>query len=291
MNFNEKLHQSSSRYRNIACVGFDPLIEKIDNPAEYFFDIIEMMKSRALVPAAFKPNIGYFTSFSSFEKPGKGLEILNSVIAALQTSFPEVPIILDSKRGDIARSSANYADEAFRVHRADAVTVSPYMGSDSLQPFAQYEGEGLCAYVLNRTSNKGGADVQNLSLSDNSAVYEAVSRLIIRCNHERTAKGGYFGAVVGATNLKEMADICAIFKNEAVPMLIPGVGSQGASASDVRQVLTGSGIDERLVRINSSSKICFPYTVTVENGEKRKPRDYMQQIEHSLKEFLAECRI
>lgn len=289
MSFIEQLQESGKKYRTLACVGFDPLTEKTDNPKEYFFDIIDMMHTRKLIPAAFKPNVGYFNSFGTFANPGKGLQDLNEIITALHTVFPDVPVILDSKRGDIARSSKNYADEAARVHRADAVTVSPYMGRDSLFPFAEETGLGV--YVLNRTSNPGGADVQNIRLADGSFLYEAISRLIVTYNRELDGSASRFGAVVGATNLKEMADICAVFSGESVPLLIPGVGSQGAQVADVRSLLDRSGIEPSLVRINSSSKICFPYAVTRQNGIIKKPAHYMQQVEDSLQHFLTECRL
>lgn len=290
MTFIDILKESSKKTNTVACVGFDPLIEKIDNLKEYFFDIIELMRTKKLVPAAFKPNIGYFATFGSFDNPSQGLQDLNEIIAALQTNFPDIPIIFDSKRGDIARSSANYAQEAFNVYRANAVTVSPYMGSDSLAPFVAQD-KAIGVYVLNRTSNSGGADIQNLQLADGRFLYEAVSELIIEYNKTFALQKNRFGAVVGATNLKEMADICTIFKGKDIPLLIPGVGGQGARAEDVLHVLDTVGIPRFLTRINNSSKICFPYEVVNENGVKKRPKNYMQLIEQSLKDFLAVCRI
>lgn len=173
---------------------------------------------------------------------------------------------MDSKRGDIARSSLNYAIEAFDCWNADAVTISPYMGSDSILPFISEKYLKKGAYILNRTSNPGASDIQNLCVSNSKTIYENVAKQI----REYAAKYPCTGAVVGATCMQELEIIASIYSlNEStnqnkkdlidVPMLIPGVGSQGGSASDVITTLKKTGYDLRLVRINSSSGLTHPW--------------------------------
>lgn len=120
------------------------------------------MSLAGLVPAAFKPNLGYYQCLDHpRDEDFSGSSALADVLDMLESFFPGIPVILDSKRGDIARSSMNYAKEAFEAWQSDAVTVAPYMGSDSVEPFISFPEKGG-AYLLNRTSNPGGRDLQNL---------------------------------------------------------------------------------------------------------------------------------
>ena len=191
------------------------------------------MRLEGSVPAAFKPNIGYY---SCLDRPRdgdfSGSLALADVMDLLENYFPGVPVILDSKRGDIAKSSLNYANEAFDSWNADAVTVSPYMGTDSVMPFA-FEDKGI--YILDRTSNPGGADLQNQNVIDSIdekeiyPLYLSVAHRIAAWAKEHQG----IGAVVGATNPAELEDIAVYFSTRNIPMLIPGVGSQGGSAGSV----------------------------------------------------------
>ena len=182
-----------------------------------------------------------------------GSRALAAVLAMVGEHFPHTPVILDSKRGDIATSSHNYAREAFVSWQADAVTVAPYMGSDSVLPFIDFGTQGV--YILNRTSNPGGKDLQNLLLETQHPLYLEVARQIASYNEKR----GRVGAVVGATNLGELRAIAEFYRDERVPLLIPGVGSQGGSASEVIAILRSIGYPLELVRINSSSALTHPW--------------------------------
>ena len=287
------LRESAKETGNITCMGLDPKVETLPESDEnirvrlnaFYQELFHRMKIEGLSPAAFKPNIGYYTSL---DRPRDsnflGTEALCDLLDMLEVFFPNVPVILDSKRGDIATSSANYAEEAFTCYDADSVTVSPYMGSDSVFPFCK-EGKGV--YMLNRTSNPGGAELQNLTVMDpidEKEVYPfyiAVAHLI--ANYSNKNKG--IGAVVGATNMTELKEIAQYYKDKEIPLLIPGVGSQGGSALDVIAALKEVGYPLDLVRINSSSGLTHPW----KKGSA--PDDWLDLCLSSIRKLLEETTI
>lgn len=293
MSYNEILIESAERCGNIVCMGLDPIVgvlpfKELDTSeriTKYFETLFSKMADEKLCPAAFKPNLGYY---SALDRPRSGdysgSKALSAVMDLLERYFPSSPVILDSKRGDIARSSGNYAKEAFDAWQADAVTVSPYMGSDSVLPFA-YENKGM--YILNRTSNPGGAELQNRTVIDSVdehdvyPLYIAVSHMI--AIWAEAHKG--IGAVVGATNMREFADIAKYFAGKGIPMLIPGVGSQGGSASDVISVMNETGYNKKLARINSSSGLTHPW----KKGDA--PSDWLDMCTESIKALLKEAAL
>jgi len=263
MNYIEKLKYSSEKTGNVACFGLDPIFE-VEKIVPYFESLFKLMKKQTLVPAAFKPNIGYYNILDNPRKGEfQGSVALAKVLDLLEAEFPGIPVILDSKRGDIARSSLNYSKEAFDCWKTDAVTISPFMGIDSINPFLV---ENKCAYILNRTSNEGGKDFQNLIIEDGKSLYEHVSKKIVEWN--KTSTNSSFGAVAGATNMKELARISGQFAKENIPLLIPGVGSQGGSANEVKKTLQEKGYPLYLARVNSSSKLTHPWKkpVIIENA-------------------------
>lgn len=262
MQYGALLEESAKQVGNIACMGLDPQRESLPFDSGdirsdlnvFFQQLFRRMVLSGLIPAAFKPNIGYYQSLDRpREEDFSGSLALGDLLDLVENFFPGIPIILDSKRGDIARSSLNYAKEAFEAWNADAVTVAPYMGCDSIQPFIDFEDKGV--YVLNRTSNIGGKDLQNLLLADQRPLYLEVAAQIVAYN-KKTAK---VGAVVGATNLEELRAIASFYRDERVPMLIPGVGSQGGTAPSVMEILRKSGYPIALARINSSSALTHPW--------------------------------
>lgn len=262
MVYKERLIESANRVGNIVCMGLDPVAEALPFSGmdfrsainNTFSQLFRRMALSGLIPAAFKPNIGYYHLHDRpLEEDFSGSLALADVFEMVRTFFPSIPIILDSKRGDIATSSRNYAYEAFEGWEADAVTVAPYMGSDSVQPFIDFSDRGV--YILNRTSNPGGADLQNLTIEDKGPLYTEVARQIVAYNGGR----GCVGAVVGATNLTELEAIARLYQSEDVPLLIPGVGSQGGSASEVISILKKVGYPLALSRINSSSALTHPW--------------------------------
>lgn len=282
MNYNDILLESTKKSGNITCMGLDPKLEVLPEGmelAQYFEILFNEMVKRNLIPAAFKPNIGYY---HSLDKPREGIYegsiALSKVLDMLDELFPGIPVILDSKRGDIARSSLNYEIEAFDCWKTEAVTVSPYMGTDSVSPF-QVDGKGI--YVLNRTSNPGGKDLQNLVSDGGMPLYLKVSQKIVEWSEGN--KG--IGAVVGATSMKELADISSFYSTKEIPMLIPGVGSQGGSATDVIKALNETGYPLYLARINSSSALTHPWKKGVA------PKNWLELCMSSISKLLKETKV
>lgn len=291
MNYITLLRSSAEKTNNCACMGLDPQMEALPHKTgnikkdiiAFFKNIFAAMKTENLCPAAFKPNISYYTAL---DKPREhnftGSETLNEIMNMLEKEFAGIPVILDSKRGDIARSSLNYAVEAFDCWKANAVTISPYMGSDSVFPFRCEKYSGSGAYILNRTSNAGAADFQNLKLAAFGTVYENVAEKIA----EYAARYPGTGAVVGAVDMDELKIITKIYtKKGEVPLLIPGVGSQGGSAGEVMTALKEAGYDLSLVRINSSSALTHPWK------NLKPPENYLDVCIYNIKKFLNETRI
>lgn len=284
MNYIELLQKSSKETKNILCMGLDPVIDALpysekntkDRICDYFEELFNEMIKRNLIPAAFKPNIGYYTILDRpLEGKFEGSLALAEVLKMLRTKFPNIPVILDAKRGDIATSSTNYAREAFETWCADCVTISPYMGSDSVLPFA-FENKGV--YILDRTSNPGGADLQNLLMETGKTLYITVAETIAKWH----AQAPGIGAVVGATNLNELENIAKYFADKDIPMLIPGVGSQGGSAPEVMEKLKSTNYNLCLARINSSSGLTHPW----KKGPA--PEDYLNQAMSKLEKLIKE---
>jgi orotidine-5'-phosphate decarboxylase len=143
----------------------------------------------------------------------------------MRRTAPQVPIILDAKRGDIGSTAEQYAKEAFERYGADCVTLSPFMGFDSVQPYLKYHGKG--AFLLCRTSNPGGDDLQPQRLADlpgQPRLYEHIAALV----QGPWNLNGQLGLVVGATYPAEIERVRAVAPT--VPLLIPGVGAQGGDA-------------------------------------------------------------
>ena len=223
MSFLEQLRAAERQNDSLLCVGLDPDPAKF--PAHLLGDASKIYDfCAAIVDAtadlviAFKPQIAYF---SAHRAEGQ----LEQLMAHMRRTAPHVPVILDAKRGDIGSTAAQYAIEAFERYGVDAVTLSPFMGFDSIQPYLKYYGKG--AFLLCRTSNPGGDDFQSQRLSSvpgEPLLYEHIARL---------AQGpwnlnGQLGLVVGATYPEEIARVRAVAPT--LPLLIPGVGAQGGDA-------------------------------------------------------------
>lgn len=292
MSYCDYLRESAERAGNCVCLGLDPVMDyiparlgyRIDEIIPNFFEqLFDELSNRYLRPAAFKPNQGFFIKHDiPMQGDFSGSIALSKTIKLCHEYFPRTPVILDYKRGDIAISSHNYASEGFERWSADAVTVSPYMGSDSVSPFLEFTAKGLGTYVLNRTSNAGAKDFQNLTLGDGSALYENVGKKIIEWS------GTYpgTGAVVGATSLKELGKLAAMYAGRDIPLLIPGVGSQGGSAEDVLASLKKAEYDLGLVRINSSSGIIHPWKKSGHIPEK-----WCAACSEALSKMIETCKI
>jgi len=196
---------------------------------------------------AFKPQIAYFAAHRAEAQ-------LERLIAHMREVAPSVPVILDAKRGDIGATAEQYAIEAFERYGADAVTLSPFMGFDSVAPYLKYHGKG--AFLLCRTSNPGGDDLQNQRLTDVSGqprLYEHIAHL---------AQGpwnlnGQLGLVVGATYPEEIARVRQIAPS--LPLLIPGVGAQGGNAQATVQagLRQHQGVVSGPIIVNSSRAVLY----------------------------------
>jgi orotidine-5'-phosphate decarboxylase len=247
MTFLEMLQGARARNASMLCVGLDPEPTRfpaaLKNDASRIFDFCaRIVDATGDLALAFKPQIAYFAAHRAENQ-------LEDLMRHLRASFPHVPVILDAKRGDIGSTAEQYAREAFERYGADAVTLSPFMGFDSLQPYLKFEGKG--AFLLCRTSNPGGDDLQNqrlASVEGQPLLYEHVAKL---------AQGpwnlnGQLGLVVGATYPAEIERVRALAPT--LPLLIPGVGAQGGDA--VATVRAGYREDGPII-VNSSRSILY----------------------------------
>ncbi|MBI2176050.1 orotidine-5'-phosphate decarboxylase [Candidatus Woesearchaeota archaeon] len=253
MNFPELLEKAAERNGSIACLGMDPIVERIplqqkDTGKKIVKFYSEILAAVADKISAVKPNYAFFAQYGF-----PGLKAMEEVIAVAKKK--KLPVILDAKRGDIGKSSEAYSKEVFEAWEADAVTVSPYMGSDSVAPFTRWCGKGKGVYVLVRTSNPGAADLQQLQLKSGKEVFMETAAKVAEWH-----KPGV-GAVVGATNIYELRKILELFAStgKKIPLLIPGVGAQGGNAADVAALLRRTTGNLKLHRINSSSGISYAY--------------------------------
>jgi len=284
--YKERLQKSALEVGNIACMGLDPILEALPSETPtlkmFYHTLFTAMKEKGLMPAAFKPNVGYYSALDN-PKEGQfaGSVALNSTLELLNTYFPTIPVIFDSKRGDIARSSENYAIEAFVNYRCDAVTASAYMGFDSVSPFDAIAPSEKGIYLLVRTSNPGGSDIQNLLLHDNRPLYMAVAQKVVQWSSSFDG----VGAVVGATEQKELRSLASYFGTHHIPLLIPGVGSQGASARLTVEILAKEGYPLYLGRINSSSNLTHPWK---KGGV---PSSWLTTCLQNIEQLLQECAL
>ncbi|KRC06157.1 Orotidine 5'-phosphate decarboxylase [Hydrogenophaga sp. Root209] len=246
------LRGAERQNRSLLCVGLDPdparFPSRFKGDASRIYDFCAaIVEATADTAIAFKPQIAYFAAHRAEEQ-------LERLMEHMRRAAPQVPVILDAKRGDIGSTAQQYAIEAFERYGADAVTLSPFMGFDSVQPYLQYHGKG--AFLLCRTSNPGGDDLQNQRLASVEGaplLYEHVARL---------AQGpwnlnGQLGLVVGATYPAEIERVREIAPT--LPLLIPGVGAQGGDAvATVRAGLRVQGdTTTGPIIVNSSRAILY----------------------------------
>lgn len=243
--FKTRLRHSWSASNSMLCVGLDPDLERLPNSIpstaagiETF--CIEIVKSTAEFACAYKPQIAYFSA-------ARAEAALENIIGAIRQHAPHATVILDAKRGDIGNTAKQYAIEAFIRYQADAVTLSPYMGSDSITPYQHYSDRGL--FLLCRTSNPGGNDLQFLQTQNGQALYQTVAKLAATSwNHNQQN-----GLVVGATFPDEIKEIRKLVGN--LPLLIPGIGAQGGNLSET--VTNGLCSQGWGLLINSSRDIIY----------------------------------
>ncbi|MBE2243499.1 MAG: orotidine-5'-phosphate decarboxylase [Burkholderiaceae bacterium] len=249
MTFTEQLALARAANRSMLCVGLDPEPAKFPagwaGDASRIFDfcaaIVDATKDCVI---AFKPQIAYFAA-----QRAEGQ--LERLIGHIREVAPQVPVILDAKRGDIGATAEQYAREAFERYGADAVTLSPFMGFDSIEPYLAYPGKG--AILLCRTSNPGGDELQNQRLEGSEGkpgerLFERIARLAAGPWN----RNGQLGLVVGATYPAEIARVRELAPRLA--LLVPGIGAQGG---DARATVRAGARDGAPIIINSSRAVLY----------------------------------
>ena len=257
MKFIERLEQSSRQRNSLLCVGLDPdparfpaqLAGRSDAIFEFCRAIVD---ATADLVCSFKPQIAYFSARRAEAQ-------LERLIEHIHRQHPGVPVILDAKRGDIGGTAELYAIEAFERYGADAVTVNPFLGRDSVEPFLAYQDRGVI--LLCRTSNPGGSDLQFLEVAaahGQERLYERIASLV--ANEWNAA--GQCALVVGATFPNEIRRVRELVGE--MPLLVPGIGAQGGDIeATVKAGMNAKGMG---LVINSSRAILYAGT-QVDDGE------------------------
>lgn len=240
MGFMQALRTRWQQADTLVCVGLDPEPAKFParfagDPDAVFAFCRDIVDATAEFACAFKPQIAHFAALGAEDA-------LRRLVAHVHAAHPGIPVILDSKRGDIGSTAAHYASEAFDRYAADAVTVNPYLGRDSVQPFLDRADRGVV--VLCRTSNPGAGDLQDLMV-DGRPLYQHVAEKVAR---EWNGHGNC-ALVVGATWPAQLREVRAIVGD--LPFLVPGVGAQGG---DVQAVVENARAADGTGLVVSSSR-------------------------------------
>ena len=245
MGYMQALRARWERADSLVCVGLDPEPAKFpprfaDEPDAIFEFWRDIVDATAQYVCCFKPQIAHFAALGAEDA-------LQRLIAHVHAAHPGIPVILDSKRGDIGSTAQHYAAEAFDRYAADAVTANPYLGRDSLQPFLDRADRGVV--ILCRTSNPGAADLQDLIVSggvrEGRPMYQHVAETVARDWNGN----GNCALVVGATWPEQLREVRAIVGD--LPLLVPGVGAQGG---DVETVVTNARAADGAGLVISSSR-------------------------------------
>lgn len=244
MDFKTRLDRAWSKNNSLLCIGLDPELSKLpDHLAGLEHSIFQFNKQ--IIDAthefacAFKPQIAFYAA-------ARAEEDLELTINYIQEKYPDLLVILDSKRGDIGNTASLYAQEAFVRYQADAVTVNPYLGLDSLKPFLDYKEKGI--FILVRTSNPGAKDLQDLRIGDLALYQTLAAKAAKEWNYNNNV-----ALVVGATYPKELKEIRTLVGD--IPFLMPGIGAQGG---DIEAAVTnGADSKGKGMIINSSRAILY----------------------------------
>ncbi len=244
MSFTSKLSAAWASQQSMLCVGLDPDLARLPPELKGRPDGIlafckAIVDATAEAACAFKPQIAYFSALRAEDQ-------LEDLCAYMHERYPHIPIVLDAKRGDIGATAEQYAREAFERYGADAVTVNPYMGFDSVEPYLGWQDRGVI--ILCRTSNPGGSDLQFLEING-KPLYLHVAELVA----DKWNRNGQCGLVVGATFPQELAQVRKVIGD--MPLLVPGVGAQGGDVEAT--VKAGKTADGTGIMINSSRAILY----------------------------------
>lgn len=247
MGFKEKLTARWHKSNSLLCVGLDPDITKIpvhiaSGPEPLFEFNRAIIDATADTVAAYKPNS------AMYEASGRsGVEQLQKTCAYIETNYPDIPILLDFKRGDIGNTNNYYAQYAFDYLGVDAITIHPYMGKEANEAFLTYKDKGI--FVLCRTSNPGAGEFQDLEVGGKK-IYQIVAKNVMANWNDNDN----CALVIGATYPKELATIRKELGDDVI-FLIPGAGAQGGAAQETVK----AGVNSRGTGmiINSSREIIF----------------------------------
>ncbi len=265
--FYRKLANSWKRQNSLLCVGLDPDVDRLPTTIRkekhplYKFNK-EIIDATAPWVCAYKPQIAYYSAV--------GAEIqLEKTIHYIRAEYPDIPVILDAKRGDIGATARMYAREAFERYQADAVTVNPYMGGDTLEPFLCFENHGVI--ILCRTSNPGSGDFQQLVSGDKTLCQHVAHRAASQWN-----KNNNIALVVGATYPQAIKEVRQITAD--MPLLIPGIGTQGGDMKEILQ--NGLTAEKTGLIINVSRAVIFAADADFATATANQAHSLCQAINH-----------
>lgn len=269
--FYERFRNGRERLRSLLCVGLDPrpdLLPRAYAPDFHGFRIFleDIVESVSDLAVAFKPNLAFFEAFDF------GHQLLREMSALIGLHAPGALIIADGKRGDIGSTAEAYARSTFELHDFDALTVHPYMGLESLEPFYRYRERGVIILCL--TSNPGAREYQ---LSGSPPLFEKIATDVAALNKKTGNLWLVVGATRGVENFVRIREIAP-----EVPLLIPGIGAQGG---DLKAVLQTAGCE---LLINASRSILYAAPRSEENRDviKEKSRLAALQLVETMRRFL-----
>ena len=245
--FIERLHAASETTQSLLCVGLDPDPARLPVPDSVEFNR-SIVSATADLVCAYKPNLAFYEALGL-----PGLKALEKTIKHIRDSAPHSIIIGDCKRGDIDSSAAAYATAMFDVWGFDAVTVNPWGGMDTVEPWLTDPEKG--AFIWCRGSNRGAADIQDLPVEGVGNLTQPVYLRLARRSQQRASQGN-LGLVVGATAPQQLADVRSICPD--LPLLIPGIGAQGGDLAD--SVRCGVDAKGRMAVINASRSVIYAST-------------------------------
>lgn len=247
MSFITRLDKAIDKNNSLVCVGLDPILEKL--PEEFkssdqsFFEFNKsIIDTTHDLVCAYKPNSAFYEALGA-----DGIRQLKETCSYIKQNYPEIPIILDAKRGDIGNTNNGYVEFAFKYLASDAITLHPYMGQDSLQPFLDQTDKGC--FILCKTSNDGSDEFQSLE-TGGEKLYKTIAKAV----SGKWNKNGNCMLVVGATYPEELKEIREITGNE-MTFLVPGIGAQGGNIEATLEA--GLNAKGKGLIVNSSRGIIY----------------------------------
>jgi len=274
--FVTKLVARQQRIKSCLCVGLDPKRERIPETfkaygiptAQSIYDfMINVVDRTAEFACAFKPNIWFY-----FRNRPMAISALNRIVAYIRKNYPDIPIILDFKCGDIGKTAFEAADGAYAYMHVDAVTANPYCGVDSVSEFCNTDGK--FAFVICKTTNRSSVDFQDIVCNDGSPLYMRVARKVAAWDENEFPNK--LGLVAGATFPADIGRI--VTASGKMPLLIPGIGAQGGDVEDMLKYAAAERATNRPLVINSSSGISNPQDIT--------PHDAAAALTHMINSHL-----